>query len=416
MAARSVSQDDEPFLKAGTVVDDQYKVSKRLGKGGYGEIYLVESLKTGEQLAMKCEKPTKQGSLDEEIRILRILRGSRHVPNLLDKGHLTVDNQRIDYFTMDLLGDNLSNLRRKCSNNVFSMKTTMALGMQMLAAIKFVHDAGFLHRDIKPGNFLVGREKSRLERSVIIIDFGLSRRHLTRNGQPRARRSHARWVGSRRYMSPNTHFRKDQGRRDDLWSFLYVLIEFCTGTLPWAHLRGLNNLDRVRDIKVDYMGDRLVRNLPAEFKQILDHIKSLNYADRPDYSLLHRIMKQLYESEGGAADTPFDWMLVPKASGAGDHDVAPEPAKGELPLHMSATEASIRLFQVNTASQPHDTSSDTDSDRESDQISARQIHAQQQQARDAPATTTPDKKPTPKTTTTNTPSATKPKKRRCIVM
>lgn len=119
MAARSVSQDDEPFLKAGTVVDDQYKVSKRLGKGGYGtnsvapvfrlvccsrdsrasdlallsfvrcrscffdsclpragEIYLVESLKTGEQLAMKCEKPSKQGSLDEEIRILRILRGS----------------------------------------------------------------------------------------------------------------------------------------------------------------------------------------------------------------------------------------------------------------------------------------------------------------------------------------------------
>jgi serine/threonine protein kinase len=238
---------------------------------------------------------------------------------------------------MDLLGDNLSNLRRKCSNNVFSMKTTMALGMQMLAAIKFVHDAGFLHRDIKPGNFLVGKEKTPLERSVVIIDFGLSRRHLTRDGNPRNRRSHARWVGSRRYMSPNTHFRKDQGRRDDLWSFLYVLIEFCTGTLPWAHLRGLNNLDRVRDIKVEYMGEKLVRNLPAEFGQILNHIKSLGYADRPDYGQLHRIMKNLYESEGGDLNTPFDWMLVPTASGAGDHDASPSPPDAELPLHMYAT-------------------------------------------------------------------------------
>lgn len=240
----------------------------------------------------------------------------------------------------------------------------MALGMQMLAAIKFVHDAGFLHRDIKPGNFLVGKEKSPSERSVVIIDFGLSRRHLAQNGSPRTRRSRARWVGSRRYMSPNTHYRKDQGRRDDLWSFLYVLIEFCTGTLPWAHLRGLNNLDRVRDIKVEYMGDKLVKNLPAQFGQILDHIKTLGYADRPDYGLLHRTMKGLFESEGGCASTAFDWMVIPTATSGSDHDTAPAPAAGDLPLQMCelsfhACRRSILLVVLFTDLQPKNQSVST---------------------------------------------------------
>jgi tau tubulin kinase len=108
---------------------------------------------------------------------------------------------------MDLLGENLSTLRRVSPAHLFGIATTMALGMQMLRALKAIHCAGFVHRDLKPGNFVVGREGTPFARKVLIIDFGLSKRHLLEDGNARPKRSSARWVGSRRYMSPNTHFR-----------------------------------------------------------------------------------------------------------------------------------------------------------------------------------------------------------------
>ena len=75
-----------------------------------------------------------------------------------------------------------------------------------------------------------------------------------------------------------------------MWGFLYVVIELYTGTLPWAHLRGIQNLDKVRDIKLEYRDERLVQELPAEFLRILEHIQSLKWADRPNYRLIHHLL------------------------------------------------------------------------------------------------------------------------------
>jgi len=108
-------------------------------------------------------------------------------------------------------------------------------------------------------------------------------------------------------MSLNVHKRKEQGRRDDMWSILYVLIEFLTGTLPWGHLRGIDNLDKVRDVKTLYNNEKLVKDLPEEFMKFMNHITSLKYDSRPDYELLHGILKSLFERKGGNYMTPFEW-------------------------------------------------------------------------------------------------------------
>jgi len=143
---------------------------------------------------------------------------------------------------------------------------------------------------------------------VILIDYGLSRKHLKSDGNPKPKKKAARWVGSRRYMSINAHLRKDQGRRDDLWSLLYVLVEFITGTLPWAHLKGLHNLDKVRDMKMQFNQDKLVRGLPEEFLKFMNHLHTLNYESIPDYELLHQLFKNLFEKgQSCNHQTPFDW-------------------------------------------------------------------------------------------------------------
>jgi len=73
--------------------------------------------------------------------------GCKYVSQSLANGR---HGNQMDYVVMPLLGDNLGNLRRKAADHRFSLRTTMQLGMQMLRAIKEVHDAGYLHRDIKP--------------------------------------------------------------------------------------------------------------------------------------------------------------------------------------------------------------------------------------------------------------------------
>jgi len=173
--------------------------------------------------------------------------------------------------------------------------------------LKEVHEKGYIHRDVKPANFVMGTSKVGNPRNVIMIDYGLARRHLCADGSVRPKRKTARWVGSRRYMSINTHNRKEQGRRDDMWSLLYVLIEFLTGTLPWSHLRGIDNLDKIRDLKIFNNNEKLVRFLPDEFMKFMYHIKNLKYASRPDYEFLHGILKSLFERNGGNHLTPFEW-------------------------------------------------------------------------------------------------------------
>jgi len=305
------AEDDEEMFQDGDIIDSHFKVLKRLGRGGYGEIYscdVVKPLSSSSAelsiVAVKVERVSKPGNLLEEESILRALRHCAHVPHLVAAGR---HEERINYIAMELLGENLSILRRKQASHRFSVITTCALGMQMVRALREVHDAGFLHRDIKPGNFVMGTRESGNPRAVVLIDYGLSRRHLKADGTPKPKRQMARWVGSRRYMSLNTHLRKDQGRRDDLYSLLYVLIECLTGTLPWAHLRGLQNLDKVRDMKLQYNNEKLVRGLPDQFLQWLNHIRQLRYEDKPDYDLLHNLLKQLLVSNSGSPTTPYDW-------------------------------------------------------------------------------------------------------------
>lgn len=76
------------------------------------------------------------------------------------------------------------------------------------------------------------------------------------------------------------------GRHDDLWSLFYMLVEFVNGQLPW---RKVKDKEQVGLMKEKYDHRLLLKHLPSDFKQFLDHIQSLEYADKPDYQV-----KQLF--------------------------------------------------------------------------------------------------------------------------
>lgn len=102
----------------------------------------------------------------------------------------------------------------------------------MVDRIKLVQQKKFLHRDIKPDNFLMGGLKD-TEKRVYIIDFGLAKRYIDRNDDHIKYKEGKKLTGTARYASIYTHKGIEQARRDDFESLGYVLLYLLRGSLPW---------------------------------------------------------------------------------------------------------------------------------------------------------------------------------------
>ncbi|GJP47697.1 hypothetical protein CLOM_g6869 [Closterium sp. NIES-68] len=135
---------------------------------------------------------------------------------------------------MELLGPSLSDVRRKLPHGRFPVATLTRLALQMLRALRAMHDEGFLHRDVKPSNFAMGVGER--QQQCFVIDFGICKRFRSSSGDLQPARQVAQFRGSTAYASAHSHLLMDLGRRDDLWSLFYVLVEFLEGELPWRHV------------------------------------------------------------------------------------------------------------------------------------------------------------------------------------
>ncbi|KAL8118798.1 hypothetical protein AgCh_016334 [Apium graveolens] len=212
---------------------------------------------------------------------------------------------------MDLLGPSLEDLFNFCSRKL-SLKTVLMLADQMVNRVEFVHTKSFLHRDIKPDNFLMGL--GRRANQVYAIDFGLAKKYRdSTTHQHIPYRENKNLTGTARYASMNTHLGIEQSRRDDLESLGYVLMYFLRGSLPWQGLKAGNKkqkYEKISEKKVSTSIEALCRGYPTEFASYFHYCRSLRFDDKPDYAYLKRLFRDLFIREGFQFDYVFDWTIL----------------------------------------------------------------------------------------------------------
>lgn len=288
-------------------VGKKYRIGRKIGSGSFGDIYLGTNIISGEEVAIKLENTkAKHPQLEYEAKVYKALSGGVGIPFVRWYG------TECDYNAMviDLLGPSLEDLFNYC-NRKFTYKTVLLLADQLICRIEYIHARCFIHRDIKPDNFLMGI--GRRGSQVNVIDFGLAKKYR----DPRTHlhipyRENKNLTGTARYTSVNTHLGIEQLRRDDLESLGYVLIYFCRGSLPWQGLKAATKrqkYDRIMEKKITTPNDILTQGLPREFLEYMNYIKTLRFDDKPDYSYLRKIFRDLFKRENYRYDYVFDWTL-----------------------------------------------------------------------------------------------------------
>lgn len=191
-----------------------------------------------------------------------------------------------------------------------------------------MHSRHFLHRDIKPDNFLIGISKK--QHYVYIIDFGLAKRFRDpKTGEHIPYRDGKNLTGTARYASVNTHLgignspfaqpRLEQSRRDDLESLGFVLMYFCRGSLPWQGLPAKTKkekYEKIRDKKLSTSIEALTKGYPEEFAIYMNYCRSLKFEEKPDIGYLRKLFKDLFYRMGYEYDFVFDWMVKKQNPGS----------------------------------------------------------------------------------------------------
>ncbi|XP_022758455.1 casein kinase 1-like protein 9 [Durio zibethinus] len=290
------------------VIGGKFKLGRKIGSGSFGELYLGVNVQTGDEVAVKLESvKTKHPQLHYESKLYMLLQGGTGIP------HLKWFGVEADYNVMviDLLGPSLEDLFN-CCNRKLSLKTVLMLADQLINRVEYMHSRGFLHRDIKPDNFLMGL--GRKANQVYIIDYGLAKKYRdlqTHKHIPY--RENKNLTGTARYASVNTHLGVEQSRRDDLESLGYVLMYFLRGSLPWQGLKAgtkRQKYDKISEKKVSTPIEVLCKSYPSEFVSYFHYCRSLRFEDKPDYSYLKRLFRDLFIREGYQFDYVFDWTVL----------------------------------------------------------------------------------------------------------
>jgi serine/threonine protein kinase len=286
---------------------NKYLLLKEIGAGAFGYVYLTEDINNNRKVAAKIEKKSNSSRIEIEYKIYIYLKSKKfnNCPQVFDLLSLSSDH---NVMIMQLLGQSLED-KFKSYNYNFKTSTVISIGLNCLNIIENLHNLGYIHRDIKPNNFMTGFDSE--ENKIFLVDFGLSKKYIAKKRHIKLKCNRS-LTGTPRYASLNVHAGIEPSRRDDLESLCYMLIYFLKGKLPWQNLkRSIDIIDnenmendqkkieqqnlkekhikKILNIKYGSL-NKFFLGLHPNFKKMLIYCRELDFDDKPNYDILRKLL------------------------------------------------------------------------------------------------------------------------------
>lgn len=313
-------------IPRGELLTDSMKqtwvLGRSIGVGGFGELYLAACRSQGklspEHFVIKIE-PHSNGPLFVEVHFyIRVTKPSQlnqfkednsiqhlGVPRYIASGTHERAGQRYRFLVMERFGSDLQRILDHSQGGRLTDKTVGEVAIQVLDSLQYIHEQGYVHKDVKASNLLVGMGMEG-QHKVHLVDYGLCSRH-TVGGLHKQYTHDLRWAheGTLEYTSRDAHI-GCSSRRGDIEVLLYNLIEWWGGSLPWD--RDLATPDQVKTAKFRAFANqqKFLRHCfrsksgvyPALLGKMMRYVGALRFEQEPDYTYLRNLLKQEMKSTG----------------------------------------------------------------------------------------------------------------------
>ncbi|WKY10515.1 hypothetical protein Q1695_002684 [Nippostrongylus brasiliensis] len=310
--------DERPVLPLNTAIttrSNKYIVIKKLGAGGFGDVYEVHRERDSGVLAMKTEFDVDDDMLQRlkrEVLVYEVIniakredpRSADHILHMVDKGY----NQYFKYIIMPYTGKSLDYIKENVLKSEFAPHTAVQIAYQTHLALRNLHELGYIHRDVKPDNFVVGRLSDR--NVIFIMDFGMSTKfEKTTANLPKE--SRYKFIGTPKYAARATHLGRVVNRKEDMESWFYMVVElFGTNYLPWSQIDDLDEMFYLKECFFAQKYDAVVFHetaVPKDLITIRRHIDQINGANRPSYEEHEKVLDKLVKDFKMDYYAPFEW-------------------------------------------------------------------------------------------------------------
>ncbi len=285
------------YITAGAVIS-HYKIVEKIGEGAMGQVYLAEDTKLKRLVALKFLPYDLTRNEEAKQRFLQEARSA----STLDHPHICniheIEETRDGRIFICMAYYEGETLKDKISASPLDVEPALEIVIQICDGLSRAHEAGIVHRDIKPGNIMItdrGQAK--------ILDFGLAKlagdAQLTRTGMT---------VGTALYMSPEQAQGKKVDQRSDVWSIGVVLYEMLTGTRPF---KGANSTAVIYSILHDEPAPitNIKRGLPREVESIVERCLRKDASER--YQTAEELRKELKRAYDQIASGSYISVPVP---------------------------------------------------------------------------------------------------------
>ena len=266
----SPEENNEKLDFTDKILFGKYKVIKKIGEGSQSTIYSGENIKTNEGIAIKVEKKNEGDCLlEQEIKMLIRLKEHEGIVNIITCGK----SGKYIVLIEKLLGKSLDFLFLDSSKN-FTLSDICQIAIQCLDRLEYVHSKGIIHCDIKPENFAIGLKDPNV---IYLIDFGLCQDYKNLKTGKHIEFSFTGYMtGTARYASRNALRGKALSRRDDMESFIYMILYFLS---------------------------------KKEITTIVKYIRNLSFKERPNYEYMKKLFKKILLDNNSFISDYFSWMI-----------------------------------------------------------------------------------------------------------